>query len=314
MGLIKIMLIMDLLTKEQTIYEIGGVKIGGKPGELPTVLCGSMFYHKHKIVYDHKKGLFDRGKAEKLIKVQEEWSDRTGNPCIVDVMGETGEALIKYLDFVASVTDSPILLNGHTAEVRLEATKFAKECGLLDRIVYTSINYTVSKHELDAIREFGVKCVMIQTFNPRDPRPRGSLKLLLGTSERGGLLNKVREANVEKVLLLPSVLDVPSIGIAIDSIRLLKVKLGLPSGTAPCSVVGYWRRTKELGTKFKWMGFANSLALSQLAGADFLIYGSIRKAPEIFPTCAMVDLIIAYIARFYGVRPLTKRHPIYVFS
>ena len=288
--------------------------MGGKPGELPTVLCGSMFYHKHKIVYDHRRGIFDKEKAEELIKTQEEWSDRTGNPCFVDVMGETEEALIKYLDFVSSVTDSPMLLNGHTAEVRIKAAKYAKECGLFDRIVYTSINYTVSRDELNFLRELGVKCVMIQTFNPRDPRPIGSLKLLLGTEHKRGLLAEVRESGVEKVLLLPSVLDVPSIGIAIDSIRLLKVKLKLPTGTAPCSVIGYWRRTKELKTTFKWMGIASSLALSQLAGADFIIYGSIRKAPEVFPICAMNDLIIAYIARFYGIKPLTKKHPIHVFS
>jgi len=308
------MLLADLLAEEQVIYEIGRVKVGGRPGELPTVLCGSIFYHKHKIVRDHKKGIFDREKAEELIKTQEEWSDRTGNPCMVDVMGESAEALIRYLDFVASTTDSPMLLNGPTAEVRLKAVEFARDCGLLDRIVYTSVNYTASKYELDSIKELGVKYVMIQTFNPRDPRPKGALKLLLGASNELGLLNRIRKTGIERVLLLPSVLDVPSIGIAIDSIRLLKVKLKLPTGTAPCSVVGYWRRTRELGTKFKWMGFANSLALSQLAGADFLIYGSIRKAPEAFPTCAMVDLIIAYIARFYGIRPLTKRHPIYMFS
>ena len=34
--------------KEQEIVNIAGVKIGGQPGELPTVLAGTIFYDKHE--------------------------------------------------------------------------------------------------------------------------------------------------------------------------------------------------------------------------------------------------------------------------
>jgi tetrahydromethanopterin S-methyltransferase subunit H len=33
---------------EQKIFDIGGVKFGGQPGEVPTVLIGSMFYFGQK--------------------------------------------------------------------------------------------------------------------------------------------------------------------------------------------------------------------------------------------------------------------------
>jgi tetrahydromethanopterin S-methyltransferase subunit H len=49
---------------EQKIFDIGGLKIGGQPGQLPTVAVGSIFYHKDKIVIDPKTGSFDRQKAE----------------------------------------------------------------------------------------------------------------------------------------------------------------------------------------------------------------------------------------------------------
>lgn len=29
--------------KEQTVFDFGGVKMGGQPGEYPTVLCGTIF-------------------------------------------------------------------------------------------------------------------------------------------------------------------------------------------------------------------------------------------------------------------------------
>ena len=86
--------------KEQTVYDIAGVKIGGQPGEYPTVLAGTIFYGGHNIINDELTGDFDKDKAEKLIKDMEEMTDVTGNPCIVQVFGQTPEALTKYIEFV----------------------------------------------------------------------------------------------------------------------------------------------------------------------------------------------------------------------
>ena len=45
--------------KEQKVFDIAGVIVGGQPGEYPTVLIGSIFYDRHKIVTDIMKGEFD---------------------------------------------------------------------------------------------------------------------------------------------------------------------------------------------------------------------------------------------------------------
>ena len=37
--------------KKQEVFEFGKIKVGGQPGEYPTVLVSTMFYLKHKIVY-----------------------------------------------------------------------------------------------------------------------------------------------------------------------------------------------------------------------------------------------------------------------
>ncbi|RLG58334.1 hypothetical protein DRN86_05725 [Candidatus Geothermarchaeota archaeon] len=50
----------------------------------------------------------------------------------------------------------------------------------------------------------------------------------------------------------------------------------------------------------------------QASGVNFIIYGSIGKAPTVFPTVAMVDAITAYTMRKYGVKPLTRKHPLYM--
>ena len=42
--------------KEQIVLDVAGVKVGGQPGEYPTVLAGTIFYGGHKIIEDEKAG------------------------------------------------------------------------------------------------------------------------------------------------------------------------------------------------------------------------------------------------------------------
>jgi tetrahydromethanopterin S-methyltransferase subunit H len=125
--------------REHKSFQIGNVKIGGRPGQVPTVLVGTIFYNKHHVVKDEMKGEFDRVEAERLIKVQEEFSEKTENPHMIDVVGSTVEAFCRYLDFVAGVTQAPILMDGITPGVRIAALDYVRDHGLTDRIVYNSL-------------------------------------------------------------------------------------------------------------------------------------------------------------------------------
>ncbi|MCW4020384.1 MAG: tetrahydromethanopterin S-methyltransferase subunit H, partial [Candidatus Bathyarchaeota archaeon] len=71
--------------REQKVFDIAGVKVGGQPGENPTAMIGSIFYKGDKTVIDEKSGIFDRDRAEELIAKLEEISDRTGLPAMLDV-------------------------------------------------------------------------------------------------------------------------------------------------------------------------------------------------------------------------------------
>lgn len=238
-------------------------------------------------------------------------SEKTGIPCMVDVVAESPDVLIKYLDFVADVTPSPLLINGPSMDVRVEASKYAVEVGLQDRVVYNSINYTLNDREIEAIRETGIKSAIIQAFNPMDPRPRGMITILKGSGGKVGLLEGAAKAGIEKPLILTPVLDVPSIGFSAHGIRLAKEEFGLPTGTAPVGVVGRWGKVQALSEYGKLICRAGAAAFIQAAGSDFIIYGSLAKARTIFPVCAMVDAILAYNARSLGVRTLTREHPLY---
>jgi tetrahydromethanopterin S-methyltransferase subunit H len=120
----------------------------GQPGELPTVLIGSIFYEGHKIVEDPIRGIFNKEAAEQLLIKQNEMSEKTGNPCMVDIVAMTPQAIQKYIDLVTDVTEAPILIDSSSAEVKISGVEYCKEIGLTDKTVYNSINYHVNDIEV----------------------------------------------------------------------------------------------------------------------------------------------------------------------
>jgi tetrahydromethanopterin S-methyltransferase subunit H len=121
--------------KEQEIINIAGVKIGGQPGELPTVLAGTIFYDKHEIVKDVARGLFDRAAAEKLINLQEASAEETGNPHIIHIFGTTHESVTHYIDFVTEISEAPFLIDSPEGIVRSHAAEYVSEVGLADKAI-----------------------------------------------------------------------------------------------------------------------------------------------------------------------------------
>lgn len=294
-----------MFEKTQKILEVGGIQIGGQPGELPTVLIGSIFHVGHKIVKDRMLGIFDKNRAESLIKVQEEMSEKTGVPCMLDIVGENSKVLTKYIDFISNISDAPFLINGPNSSVRCAATQYAMEIGLKEKAIYNSINYTLGIEEVRAIKNTGIETAIVQAFNPKNPRPLGMISIL------EELMNGIKKAGIIKCLFFTPVLDVPSIAFGAYGTRLVKEKFGMPTGTAPIGVVGRWNRVKKLGSYDKKICRAAAATLTQSMGVDFLIYGSLAKAKDIFSVCSMNDAIIAYNMTNLGIKPLTKNHPLY---
>ena len=64
--------------KEQEVFDFAGVKMGGQPGEYPTVLAGTIFYGGHNIINDELIGDFDKARAEQLVNEMASISDVTG--------------------------------------------------------------------------------------------------------------------------------------------------------------------------------------------------------------------------------------------
>jgi len=300
-------------TSKQKIYEINSVKIGGQPGELPTVLVGNIFYKGMPEVVDHKRGEFDQKAVQKWIGAADELSEKTGVPHFLDVMAMYLGAMKKYVTFVGEHTDTVFLIDGATSETCMAGLETVKELGLEKKTIFNAISPQTSQSEIEAIRESGVKAAVLLAQNEMDYSPKGRVTMLKGFNGHKGLLKTAREAGVNKILVDTIVFDVPSIAYASEAIKLVKDELGYPAGCSPANATYDWKQSQD---KTLRKGFAaynvSAHTVAQLSGANFLIYGPLKQAKNVIPACAMNDAIIAYYAsRQMATKPLVNNHPLY---
>ena len=261
--------------------QIGSINFGDK-----VVLIGSIFYSKHRIVHDADKGIFDRDRAEKLIKKQEELEDKFRIQGILDVVAESGEALINYVDFVAEVTDKPFILDGYV-EARVAALKHAAEVGLLDRVIYNSINPINTKDEIRLIQELGLKNAVVFDYDPAYTSPHKRLMLLTGDGKKEGLIPKAKKLGIENMLIDVVPTDLKSLGEVIEALLLVKSTFEYPAGCGPANVSYYMADflKKELDVKI----LVSSVDSVAQLFSDFIFYGPIERAPVAFESAYVVE-------------------------
>jgi len=294
------------LRSEQKKFTVGKVRIGGTLGENPTVLVGSIFYHKQRSLnFKEETGEFDRSEAEKLIKIQEEFSDKTGLPCMLDVIVPSKEWISRVLDFVTSVTDTPLFLDAASAEIRVAALDYAKQAGILDNCVYNSLNPESKSTEFEKIKETGLKAAVLLAFNTKNMTAVGRVEAVKQ------LLPLASQSGIEKIFIDACVLDVPTLGSAFKATFDLKNELGYPTGCGAHNAIGTWKGLKtKMGLQAVKPCSAVADALMIAAGADWILYGPIEEAPYVFPAVAMVDAAFAQMLMEKGKMP-SSPHPIF---
>jgi len=290
---------------EQKVFQIGKIKIGGIPGERPVVLIGTLFYHGQKIVTNERTGAFDKVKAEELINVQDEMSDKTGNPCMIDVVGVTAEAIENALDFVVNMTDAPILLDSPVVNSRIAGINHAKEVGLTDRVVYNSLMPEATQEELMKIKEAGIRNAVLLAFSLKDFTLDGRLRTA------STLLSTSQEIGIDKPLIDTGVLDIPSLGFACQTLFKIKDETGFPVGAGTHNAISTWKGLrKKMGKHALKPCIASAATLAAAVGADFILYGPIEDAKYVLPAIAMVDAAYGQLSLQEGRKP-DKAHPLF---
>lgn len=295
---------MFQFSQEQKTFEVNGVKFGGQPGESPTVMIGSIFYKGDSAVEDPDKGVFDEEKALQKIEEAQEYSEKTGNPLVVDVVGETGEALENYIEFIGNETDVTFSVDGTSADARIRGVEYVGEAGLEDRAIYNSVSTETQDKEIEALEKAGIDTTIALCYNPNEVTMEGRMKSL----EK--IMDILEGTEINNYIVDTSTLDLPEPGLIGKTIYKVKEKYGFPAGSGVHNAVDQWRERADLDRE-KYMYAAIVANVFPLAmGADFVLYGGIDDSEEMFFACGLADAYVGYSMNMeYGLR-LQKDHPL----
>ncbi len=298
---------MQKFKTNQNIYEIGRVKVGGQPGELPTFLIGSIFWLGQKMVADANKGIFDAKVAEDIINTMQTQSDITGVPFAFDIVGTTELAFEKYIEFVAKHSEAPLMLDAMSPKTRMAAATMAKKMGLQDRCFYNSVYKGVTDAELANLKESGIKMSIVLADDPKDTTLEGKMKVIveaLALAEKGGITKPLIDTAIPAFA--------PDMGTAVRTIPIMKEKYGHPVGLGSGNVVTTMGWVKaNVAKEFRPGCRTATNAIMQTMGANWLMIGPAEQAEWIFPAVAVTDTYIASAAADLETRPIEETHPIY---
>lgn len=298
---------MQKFKTNQNIYEIGRVKVGGQPGELPTFLIGSIFWLGQKMVSDANKGIFDAKVAEDIINTMQTQSDITGVPFGFDIVGTTELAFEKYIDFVAKHSEAPLMLDAMSPKTRMAAATMAKKMGLQDRCFYNSVYKGVTDAELANLKDSGIKMSIVLADDPKDTTMEGKMKVIveaLALAEKGGITKPLIDTAIPAFA--------PDMGTAVRTIPIMKEKYGHPVGLGSGNVVTTMGWVKaNVAKEFRPGCRTATNAIMQTMGANWLMIGPAEQAEWIFPAVAVTDTYVASAAADLETRPIEETHPIY---
>lgn len=285
---------------EPKAVNISGIYFGGQTSEYPTVLVGGI-----------KK--IKPGTAE-AIRQMEEAGEKTGLPGLVDIFLHTIDRLQERVDFVLDNTDKPFFIDLPMGQLDLKERilDYAVQKGCIDRIIYNSINYKTSEEEAVLLKNAGVKHAIILALDIANPATDGSINLL---EEQ---LPLVKSAGIENLLVDPGTMPFKynQAGVAgevLRSITAIKQEFALPVGCAPINLVESWPYMKEKKKAkspayYACLGAVNAAA--QIMGADFIIYGNVQDAENVFDSAAVINMQISEaMDQAFGVKPKTNVHP-----
>lgn len=296
---------------EPKVYNVGGVRFGGQPGDYPTVVCHSIFQKGDRVFEGKRKEGFNEKRAEEVLKTQDRLSQETGVPGMADIVANKGEEFKTYVDFVTSVSDMPFCIDAWVLKPKLEAAAYCAEKGHLDRMFYNSI--TVWEKDLETeikeIYNMGIKHVLLVPFDDQDLMPSGrvtGLQRLYDTMEKVG-------ASFETIIVDTAVMNAPATAICAEANRLIKEKWGVAVSSAPSNGSYMWKEARE---KWGFKGWAAADAalegIAAFGNHDMIFSGPMGGADRVMPAVAMADAYLA-TAVFSTERRLPKdpNHPLY---
>jgi len=294
---------MFSFTKEQSVFDISGIKIGGQPGVYPTVLFGGLFF----------KGEPDFNTAEQHIKKMLYLSNKTGNPGIPDFFIKKEEYIEKIITFIEKTLPKnyPFSIDIIEPDLKIKTLNYLHDKNLLSRTIYNSIHVGIKDEEKETLKKYTPDSAIIVAFNPKDKSPDGKIEVLENGAylTETGLLNIAKNLGIKKILIDTAAMTLgENSGASIAAIPVIKEEYGLPTGCAIHNVVEKSKWLDNFITEKKVVDVSSNINIA-LFGGDFAIFGPIENADMVFPIIAWQDILISeYTQNYFGIAP-DKTHP-----
>jgi len=270
---------------EQKSYTIGKYSIGGDPRKAPTALAGSIFYLGQKNVFlDEKERVINKDFAENLIKKQEEMADKTGLIPLLDVVISTEQNINPIIDFVFNMTETPILVDAPTGDVKAKLIKYIGETGGQKRVIYNSLTPESKEEEFQLLKENKFENFILLALETAKWTTNARMDVI------NTLIQKAKAAKFVKsnFFIDCCVIDFTSLGLAMSAMEKTKNQYGFPVGSGAHNAVDTWRNLKSKFGDIKTYATIVASTITLAAGADFVLYGPIKLAELVYPNVAFV--------------------------
>ncbi len=277
------------------------MRLGGKLGENPPLMIGSIFYRGDRRVKDHERGVFDVEAERKLIESDLRIAKELNFPYALDVIITSKVAAEPYLKF-ASQFEVPLLVDGIDPEVRAHAYRVASDLGLSDLAIANAIYPDSTQEELDAIRSSGITKAVLVAFDPKNALESLKPEVKLSILEK--LIPMAENAGVEEFLVDVVVLDPASLASVAESMSFLRSR-GYVVGCAPANALAFLSRKRYGDEAYPMLTAA--LSYLRMRGADFMIFGPAGRFRGVAKGLALLESMLAMEA---GIpRGKLRKHP-----
>ncbi|TYP58548.1 tetrahydromethanopterin S-methyltransferase subunit H family protein [Thermosediminibacter litoriperuensis] len=288
------------------VIKIGDAMIGGPFGLTTGLVVGSIFYDKHSIVSDPFAGEFDQSRAAELVDRVNKLSKRYGVQMAFDIIAASPEAMERFLEFVSARTSLPLLINATEAETRIAGLEAGAKLGILNRSIYASLNEDTEDEELEVLGRHRPAAVMILASDVSNPTPEGTCEMI-----ENYYYPMLKEIGVVAPIVDVGTMDPPSIGLNIRQIQAVRERFGYPAGCAFSNCFPQWTSVKKLGREWVNLSLATALAVCRAAGADYLHYGIIEKAPIAAHVSGTAEVFYGFAAKELDGHKLPENHPLW---
>ena len=289
---------MFSFTKEQKVFDISGIKIGGQPGKYPTILIGGLFF----------KGEPDFNLAKNQIQKMYDLSKKTGNQSIPDFFVKKEEFIEDIVNFIEKTIpkNQPFSIDIIDANLKIKILEALHEKKLLSRTIYNSIHVGTTDEERKALKKFKPEAAILVAFNPKDKSPDGKIEVLANGANLldKGLLDIAKEIGIKKILVdTAAMAPGDNSGASISAIPVIKEEYGLPVGCAIHNVVEKSNWLDKFKDSRKPVDAASNINIP-LFGGDFAIFGSMHNSGLVFPMIAWEDILVSeYVESYFGIEP-----------